>query len=64
MIPQYKKDSWELYVKKHKKLCKTVEQVKSKEKTKIIEPSEDTAKRDEIDKQSCIFVEKDLKSTT
>lgn len=59
MIPQYKRDSWELYVKKHQKLCKMVEQTKIKEKGKIMEPSKDTAKKDEIDKQSCIFVEKD-----
>lgn len=61
MIPQYKKDSWELYVKKHQKLCKTVEEIKIKEKAKIIESSEDTAKRDKIDKQSRIFIEKDGK---
>lgn len=59
MIPQYKKDSWELHIKKHQILCKKMEQIKIKEKKKTMEPSKDTTERDEIDKQSCIFVEKD-----
>lgn len=59
IIPQYKKDSWELYVKKHQKLCKKMEQIKKKEKEEIMEPSKDTPKRDQTDKQSCIFVTKD-----
>lgn len=61
MIPQYKKDSWELYVKKHQKLCTKMELKKTncKEKAEIMAPSDDTAKRDQTNKQCCIFVEKD-----
>ncbi|KAL6439874.1 hypothetical protein ACFW04_004119 [Cataglyphis niger] len=61
MTPQYKKDSWELYVKKHQKLCKKMElkKINCKEETEIMAPSNNTAKRDQTDTQCCTFVEND-----
>lgn len=55
MIPQYKKDSWELYVKKHQKLCKKMElkKINCKEKAEIMASSNNKAKRDQTDKQCC-----------